>query len=504
LLKNSDMRKRYTSLFILLSVFCIQSVLLSKEMVPLPLDHWSYPILEYFTTKRILKIDLQTKPVTREEVIHSLQEIEGIFSSNELDLDRQEYDLLSSLFDEFHPIQEENFRNVPRTLFENGYRYLKEESRLGAEFSYSSDESEYTPHFTTYLWTGVGSHISLAEEIKVHRNGNGSTIPGVRTWKDFAGTTPIATFNLSFPHLDITAGRNSQWLGPGRVGTLLVSDNYPFFDGVSAHVSFNKVVFSSYFTVINLDSMKFLSGHRLEIRDIFGFSLGFNECVLYSERIEPGYLNPLLILYGEQYNRGDRDNVFWSFDISYYFLKRYKGYGEFLIDDFQYESTPPAPNKVGIIFGLHASEPLSIPRTDLTVEYTRITKWTYSHKYPENSYTNYSVCLGHPFGPDADGIDIILRGFITWNIIPELHLGYRRKGEGSITEPWESGIDPHPPFPSGTVQSSLLFDASLNLHPFSSSTITPGWRFSKIDNVSNLTDSTHSESELFIDVSITF
>lgn len=139
------------------------------------------------------------------------------------------------------------------------------------------------------------------------------------------------------------------------------------------------------------------------------------------------------------------------------------------------------------------------------MEYTKITKWTYTHKYPENTYSNYSLCIGHPFGPDGDGFDITVREFFRWNIIPQIHLGYRRKGEGKLYEPWEKGIDdPHPPFPSGIVQSTFLFDISFFLKPFPSSEFIPGWRTYRIENKHNIPDWIEQDNEFFINILLTF
>ena len=250
--------------------------------------------------------------------------------------------------------------------------------------------------------------------------------------------------------------------------------------------------------------MKFLSGHRLEINNLWKLTLGINEFVLYSNRIEPGYLNPLLILYGEQFNRGDRDNVMWSFDLSLHLLWKNYLYLEYLIDDYQYESTPPAPNKTGLIFGLHSTEPFNLPRLDLSFEYTKISKWVYTHKYPQNTYTNYSICLGNPLGPDADRIDITLKEYIKWNIITQFHFSYKRKGEGKIYESWETGMDPYPPFPSGIVESTILFETSVFLKPFPSSEFIPGWRTYKTTNLHNIDGWTKQQNEFFIDISLTF
>jgi len=328
--------------------------------------------------------------------------------------------------------------------------------------------------------------------------------PGTRKWKNIAGTTPYALFNLSFPHIEINAGRTTNWLGPGRFGTLLLSNNYPFFDQINAALEIGKFKFSSFFIVVNIDSMKFLAGHRAELKEIYGITLGFNEFVLFSGRIEPGYLNPLLVLYGEQYNRGDRDNIMWSFDLSLGFLGKNKLYTELLVDDYQYESTPPAPNKIASIIGLQIAEPFALPRFDLCCEYTRIAKWVYTHKYPENTYSNYRTCLGHHLGPDGDVIDITLKQFLRWNVIPQVHFGYVRKGEGNLRNTWQKDTDPHPSLPSGIVESTILFEATVFLKPFRSSEYILGWETYRTENLHNIRDWMEQDNEFYIKISLTF
>lgn len=478
----------------------------AAESIPVPLDHWSYPILEYFATGGILKINLETKPVTREEVRLALEEIKERYVNRELAIDNVEDDLLSSLYEEFFPVSRQNLRNTPNTIYSGKYGLLKEESCIGTDLAYQEEDLEYKANLKTFLWGNLGKNIFFSEQINILREKNNGSIDilGTRKWKGFRFTAPIALINFSLPYLEISAGRSFNWLGPGRYGTLLLSNNYPYYDGINAVIKLDKLRLSAFFIVVNIDSLKFLSGHRIEISNICGFTFGFNEFVIYSDRIEPGYLNPLFILYSEQYNRGDRDNIMWSFDLSVSILKKYRFYSEFLIDDFQYESTPPAPNKIGSIIGIHITEPFSLPRFDLSMEYTMISKWTYTHKYPENTYSNYSVCIGHPFGPDGDGLDITLREFVRWNIIPQVHLGYRRKGEGRIDEPWETGTEPHPPFPSGVVESTVFLDVSLFLKPFSFFEFVPGWRTYRTENLHNVQDKKEQDNEFFINLSLTF
>ena len=489
--------------FVLLLAIGNSASLPAKENVPVPLNHWSYQILHYFATERILTINLQTKPVTREDVHNALEQVREQFVSGTLKLDTVEEDLLSSLYEEFYPDFLRDFRNTPRILYRGRDIILKEEGSIETMLTTNNNGSAV---FNLSVWGALGKHISCSEYIRIRNAGKTDMRDtlGTRAFKDFRGTTPTAVINLSFAHFNITAGRNVYWLGPGRFGTLLLSNNYPYFDGINATFNVSSLRFSSYFIVVNVDSNKYISGHRLEIKDFMGFTFGFNECVIYSDRIEPGYLNPLLILYGEQYNRGDRDNIFWSFDISFFLLEKNSIYAEFLIDDFQYESTPPAPNKIGLLAGIHVAEPLGFPRLEIIAEYARISKWVYSHKYSENTYSNYHLPLGHPFGPDAHGFDITLREFLFWNVIPQLHFGYKRKGEGRIYDPWEPGTEPHPPLPSGIIETTTCFDVSLFVKPFASSEFTPGWRTYSIENKRNVLDWKEQDNVFFINLLFTF
>lgn len=492
-------RTLWASLFLLFATL----PLLSAERVAIPLGHWSYPVLEYFSTKKVLSINLQTKPITREDVSRALDAVSASYVNGTLPLDAVEDDLLASLFEEFSDTSFSDFRNTPRRLAADPPFSLSEATSISGRFA--GDDSDGA-NLTMLLWGSLGTHLGFSEHIRILRKDVPETRDtlGSRAWKDFHGSTPLALLTLPFSHLTINAGRMTPWLGPGRFGTLLLSDHFPFFDGIHAEFTFSKFSLSSYFLVVNVDSAKYISGHRMEVFDVWGTTIGLSEFVVYSGRIEPGYLNPLLIIYGEQYNRGDRDNIFWAVDVSRSLFGTNRMYAEFLIDDFQYESSPPAPNKVGILAGIHLVRPFGLPRTELLLEYARITKWTYTHKYQENTYSNYFFCLGHDLGPDADRMDITLRHFLRWNIVPQVHLSYERHGEGRIFIPWEQGIDPHPPFPSGTVMQRSTLDLSLFVKPFPSSELTLGWKTFRIEQKHNIPDWIEQDNAFSADLTLTF
>ncbi len=492
-------RTAYIFLFVLLTLLSLEAA----QRVPVPLDHWSYPVLEYFAAKRILIINLQTKPVTREAIACALETIRSSYMNGELPLDGVEDDLLASLFEEFSDQAVKDFRNTPRSLVSTPPFALKEASSISGR--YSSDNGDRAS-FNTFLWARLGGHLSVSEHIRVVRKGHPGSKDtlGTRAWKDFRGTTPIALFTVPLKHFTLNAGRMTPWLGPGRFGTLLLSNHYPYYDGIHAEFTNSTFRISSYFIVVNVDSAKYFAGHRLELIDIWGTTIGLSECIIFSNRTEPGYLNPLLILYGEQYNRGDRDNMFWALDVSRSLFGTHRVYAEFLIDDFQYESSPPAPNKIGFLAGIHLIKPLFIPRCELLFEYTKISKWTYTHKYQENTYSNYRICIGHDLGPDADRIDILLRHYFRWNIIPQAHFSYIRRGEGRLSEPWEREIDPSPPFPSGVVMYRKALEVSIFFKPFPSSEMHAGWNTFRTENCHNREGWIEQDNAFSVDLTLTF
>ena len=204
----------------------------ANENIPVFLDHWSYPVIEYFVTEGILNINLETKPITRNDIKNSLLKVKNQFLNKTLPLDAEEYQLLTSLYEEFLSYEGEHLINTPKTFYSSNYTTLKEEGKIGNITQKEADTWDYSAYFYTVLWTNFGKHIAMEEQLNALRRkntGRNDTL-GTRAWKGFRGTTPIALFNLSFPHISINAGRSSNWLGPGRYGTLLVSNNYPYFD----------------------------------------------------------------------------------------------------------------------------------------------------------------------------------------------------------------------------------------------------------------------------------
>lgn len=250
-------------------------------------------------------------------------------------------------------------------------------------------------------------------------------------------------FNL--PWFELQFGQdNLQW-GPGYHGNLLVSSNPIAMDMVKFQATFKTITFTGFTGVLEDMSEdindKYISGHRAEgyFWDRFGF--GISEVVVYGNRFEPGYLNPVNIyLINEQtISRADSrapgsgDNVFASVDMRLRLMDNFEIYGEFMMDD----GNPAAgykhwDTKFGILGGIYITDPFGLKDTDFHAEYAFVNQYTYTHVNPVNIYRHFTSVIGHHIGTDADNLWIELRRRFTDKL--ETVFGYEleRHGEGDI------------------------------------------------------------------------
>jgi hypothetical protein len=102
-----------------------------------------------------------------------------------------------------------------------------------------------------------------------------------------------------------------------------------------------------------------------------------------------------------------------------------------------------------------------------TAEYVRINKYVYSHKNPDNTYiTHTGQLIGHPLGPDADGVYLIVAVNSCPDIEPgnrgqaTLFFGYERHGEGALGQPWRASHGIEREFLWGIVETRKVLGLS--------------------------------------------
>ncbi|MCX7995197.1 MAG: hypothetical protein N3A65_05460 [candidate division WOR-3 bacterium] len=288
---------------------------------------------------------------------------------------------------------------------------------------------------------------------------------GPKPWKDIVQAYLNEGFiKLSDLKITFVMGRRNLLLGPGDEHSLLLSPAKEGYDGFLFLYQGKYYNFQSTFSVLDARKMRFISTHRIGM-DLNRLQIGFSESILWTEEIEPLYLNFLLPYYLSQWGMDRNDNIMWCFDGLLNFFNT-TIYGEFLIDDYQF-SEPPAgyteyPHKLAFQFGL---KKILFEKLFFKFNYTFVDKWVYTHELRKNTYENDSLCLGFTLGNDVDRLTLMIRFLNDKNLFPKLNLEFIRKGEGSLYRPYEVERGPaYPEFPSGVVEKSIFILPGLEFY----------------------------------------
>jgi len=307
----------------------------------------------------------------------------------------------------------------------------------------------------------------------------------------FAAFMEQAYIRTNWKSFQIKFGRDYLTWGPGLDASLHLSDASRPLDHL--YLSWqNRLLHLSYFSA-TLDATdynikgeaskqnRYLSGHRIEFRPGKYFRCGLAETALFSSPdagLDFAYLNPVQFYTATEQNGPQTANVMASLDATLLLHRRLTLYGEFLVDDFQFESSSVddrgEPSEYGFMAGINWAEPAGLKAVDVFSEYTRVTNRTYNGQGgPWEKYLHRNSPIGHFLGNDFDRFIFGLgyRPSPTFR----LHLLYehRRQGEGRIEKtfdmPWRDigpGESYSEPFPTGVVESTNLMRAVCRWQPF--------------------------------------
>jgi len=465
----------------------LENVTLEDWAVPWQQD-WAYSALDHFVTKGYLPgHSYRERPITEKEFAEAVELIIKNIPPTRWDkLDRYYLSRLSELFN--IPIPETDSSLHPKTSGyipgyllvgeDQGFKYHIGGSLGGGGMLTRKDSKKDTWFAELGLYGGValGERIVLHDQIRVRRVFKDAPGPydfpaemltASQDWAGFLPAIEQAYANMDFKYFTLELGRDQLLWGPGYRSALLISLNQPSLDFFRLRTHFGRISFESFVSAIDPPSDTYLSGHRISFRITDRASLSASEVIIFAEQgLLLQYFNPIIPYYVLQWNQKDQDNILWSLDGEYRPFDGLRVYGEFLIDDFQYESNPPgAPNKLGLTVGGQYL-PSFLPGLDLRLEYSRVNRYTYTHIFERNRYLNRDRCIGFWMGPDADQLYAELSYFFAPWLQPSLYYDRQRKGEGRITETWQEGIDADGlPFPSGIVQTTDAFGVTFSGEP---------------------------------------
>jgi hypothetical protein len=199
---------------------------------------------------------------------------------------------------------------------------------------------------------------------------------------------------------------------------------------------------------------KYYVNHSVLIRLMKGLNLQVGESVIYTDKIQPGYLLPLMFfkawdqyISGNNLNAGANTQIFAQLS-SRNQLKNTHFYTTFFIDEISPQvifNSTKSRNQLGFNIGGSITDIPGLPYVTLNAEYTRINPFVYQNLLPAQFYDNNGYVMGDWMGSNSDR----LIGEIKYTPIPRLRLSVRhemiRKGvENSIEQQYFA--QPQPQF----------------------------------------------------------
>ncbi len=198
---------------------------------------------------------------------------------------------------------------------------------------------------------------------------------------------------------------------------------------------------------------KFMASHSLQFTPLRGLDIHFGESVIYSERLQAGYLIPVLffkaydlVTNNDNINAGSNGQLFLQLS-SRNHLKNTHMYTTLFVDEIRVGSLfdrAKSRNQLGYNIGFSTTD-IGISYLTLGAEYTRIRPFVYRNLQPAQNYTHSDYVLGDWMGSNADRLLV----FAKYTPIPRLkcllRYEYVRKG-GTGTLDQQYFQQPQPDF----------------------------------------------------------
>jgi hypothetical protein len=378
----------------------------------------------------------------------------------------------------------------------------------GIRTSNSSNIREYSSGFRLYGYAGKkwAFHLSLnninekGTGLDTGRKANSETGINGRVASDgksqsFAELRGGITY--SFKNGSIGIGQDYLLLGYGENGRTILSDKAPTYPYIRldyqplswlrfnyTHAWLNSNIIDSnrtYNTGVSpfggrreIFLSKFMAMHSLTFTPLKGFDVTLGESMVYSDRLNVGYLIPVLffkaydnLTNNNNINAGSNGQFFLHLS-SRNHIKNTHLYGNLFIDEIRIGTMfnqNKSRNQVGMTIGANITD-IGLPYLTIGAEYTRINPFVYRNLMPVQDYTSYNYSLGDWMGSNADRWILNMK----YTPIPQLKLmmryQYIRKGGmGTLDQQYFQEPQPNFLFDLQTKQREIRFQANYQWIP---------------------------------------
>ena len=309
------------------------------------------------------------------------------------------------------------------------------------------DESSAAARLSLQIWPSLGAY----EEFGVTRiRGQREFIDAIAEGSDLETAVLRGEVTARVHPITIAAGYESVRWGPGRRGTLLLSDaagpmTFLLFQGAVRGETVG-VTGSALSAVISAADHAYLAAHRIDLTLSPRWSIGLSEAARYtSDGLDPLYVLgtiPYTVIErirvreasNDSLRTRERANVMASADVSFRATRDLTLYGELLVDDYATESAD-MPNRIGYQLGFRSDRPWGDHAVHFQGEYTRVRNYTYSVYYGEN-FSYRGRPLGFALGPDVENVYLEAFFDITRDWQLRWSGDFTNHGEGRLDVPW--------------------------------------------------------------------
>ena len=448
--------------------------------------------------KGLIQINDLIKPINRVDIQFALNELSSkkeqltTIEKIELNFYLQEYKTLNSNDSTIQIIKKDKnnrwrFFNMVNSNFE-----LHADPVIGLNRISTDNKNTNQLSSGFEIWGSMGKNKSWGYQVYyrdntetgniILNNLNESPQPG-RILVGAQNTTSInysdirASLNYRFKNGNISVGKDNIIWGYGENGNIVLSNKAPSYPYIRldynpinwlsfnyTHAWLNSNITDSSLSYLNnsgrlnndkriLFVQKFMATHSIQITPMKGLSLAIGESIIYSDKMDPGFLIPINLFKFYDNNRsnylieaGSNGQYFFSIN-SRNQIKNTHLYGTLFIDEIKVSALfnqKEKRNQLGYTLGASITDVL-IPYLTIGTEYTRVNPFVYNNLIPAQTYTSYGFSLGDWMGNNFDRAIVYGR----YNPLPKLQFygrieKIRKGGNGTIYEQYV--MQPQPDF----------------------------------------------------------
>lgn len=162
---------------------------------------------------------------------------------------------------------------------------------------------------------------------------------------------------------------------------------------------------------------KFMATHSVQIQAMKGLAFSLGESIVYSDRMDVGYLFPLMffkvydnIVNNSNIRTGSNGQLFLQLS-SRNQLRKTHLYSTLFIDEIRVGSLfdrNKSRNQLGYTLGATVTD-LLLPYLTVGIEYTRVNPFVYRNLQPAQNYSSYNYSLGDWMGNNFDRLTYTVR-----------------------------------------------------------------------------------------------